>query len=61
MVTSDTLEAQYILHIFLFCFSSNPSCTDILEIYSAVEEMDDDDEASLQRIINKKSFVLQTC
>ncbi|KAM4742969.1 bromodomain and WD repeat-containing protein 3 [Anableps anableps] len=26
-------------------FVNNPSCTDILEIYSAVEEMDDDDEA----------------
>ncbi|XP_008423491.1 bromodomain and WD repeat-containing protein 3 [Poecilia reticulata] len=25
-------------------FVNNPSCTDILEIYSAVEEMDDDDE-----------------
>lgn len=31
-----------------FFFHSNPSCTDIMEIYNAVEEMDvDDDEVSL--------------
>lgn len=29
---------------FLLCFHSNPSCTDIMEIYNAVEEMDGDDE-----------------
>lgn len=27
-------------------FPSNPACTDIMEIYNAVEEMDDDDEVS---------------
>lgn len=26
---------------------SNPSCTDIMEIYNAVEEMDEDEEVSL--------------
>ena len=26
---------------------SDPSCTDIMEIYNAVEEMDDDDEVNL--------------
>lgn len=31
-----------------FCnFPSNPSCTDIMEIYNAVEEMDDDEEVNL--------------
>lgn len=32
-----------------YCFSSlsNPACTDIMEIYNAVEEMDDDDEVRL--------------
>lgn len=28
-------------------FHSNPTCTDIMEIYNAVEEMDDDDEVCL--------------
>lgn len=45
------LQAQYHSHN-LSCtlklthfsiFPSNPSCTDIMEIYNAVEEMDDDD------------------
>lgn len=27
-------------------FLSKPSCTDIMEIYNAVEEMDDDEEVS---------------
>ncbi|MEQ2262313.1 Bromodomain and WD repeat-containing protein 1 [Xenotaenia resolanae] len=31
-------------------FVNNPSCTDILEIYNAVEEMDDDDEASHMKV-----------
>lgn len=34
--------------LFFFCyFHSNPACTDIMEIYNAVEEMDDDDEVRL--------------
>lgn len=31
----------------LLYFHSNPSCADIMEIYNAVEEMDGDEEASL--------------
>lgn len=30
-------------------FLSKPSCTDIMEIYNAVEEMDDDEEVSFRR------------
>lgn len=33
-------------------FPSKPSCTDIMEIYNAVEEMDDDEEVSLEALIN---------
>lgn len=32
-------------------FPSNPACTDIMEIYNAVEEMDDDDEVSLADLL----------
>lgn len=38
---------ESVLCFFFFCLHSNPSCTDIMEIYNAVEEMDDDDEVSL--------------
>uniref|UniRef100_A0A669DDT3 Bromodomain and WD repeat domain containing 1 n=1 Tax=Oreochromis niloticus TaxID=8128 RepID=A0A669DDT3_ORENI len=31
-------------------FVNNPSCTDIMEIYNEVEEMDDDDEVSLNHL-----------
>lgn len=31
-------------------FLSNPSCIDIMEIYNEVEEMDDDDEVSLNHL-----------
>uniref|UniRef100_A0A671UR38 Bromodomain and WD repeat domain containing 1 n=1 Tax=Sparus aurata TaxID=8175 RepID=A0A671UR38_SPAAU len=32
-------------------FVNNPACTDIMEIYNAVEEMDDDDEVSLADLL----------
>lgn len=31
----------------LICFHSNPACSDIMEIYNAVEEMDGDEEVRL--------------
>uniref|UniRef100_A0AAQ5Z218 Bromo domain-containing protein n=1 Tax=Amphiprion ocellaris TaxID=80972 RepID=A0AAQ5Z218_AMPOC len=39
-------------------FVNNPSCTDIMEIYSAVEDMDEDDEVSLDKLTN---FMLLVC
>lgn len=36
---------------FISCFSSNPVCTDIMEIYNAVEEMDDEDEVCLTEVV----------
>lgn len=33
--------------MYVSYFASNPACTDIMEIYNAVEEMDDDDEVCL--------------
>lgn len=35
---------ELVVALLFFCFHSNPACTDIMEIYNAVEEMDDDDE-----------------
>ena len=51
----DSLYSELIIDCFLqliIHFShpdplSDPSCTDIMEIYNAVEEMDDDDEVNL--------------
>uniref|UniRef100_A0A7N6B7T8 Bromo domain-containing protein n=1 Tax=Anabas testudineus TaxID=64144 RepID=A0A7N6B7T8_ANATE len=41
-------SAKIITNTFLY-FLSNPSCTDIMEIYNAVEEMDDDEEVRFRR------------
>lgn len=35
---------MYRLSDFYIYFCSKPSCTDIMEIYNAVEEMDEDEE-----------------
>lgn len=40
-------EQIHFKNLLCFCLHSNPSCTDIMEIYNAVEEMDDDDEVGL--------------
>uniref|UniRef100_I3JDB2 Bromodomain and WD repeat domain containing 1 n=1 Tax=Oreochromis niloticus TaxID=8128 RepID=I3JDB2_ORENI len=39
-------------------FVNNPSCTDIMEIYNEVEEMDDDDEVSLNHLTTSFCKVL---
>uniref|UniRef100_A0A3Q2UWT2 Bromodomain and WD repeat domain containing 1 n=1 Tax=Haplochromis burtoni TaxID=8153 RepID=A0A3Q2UWT2_HAPBU len=39
-------------------FVNNPSCTDIMEIYNEVEEMDDDDEVSLNHLTSSLCKVL---
>lgn len=38
-------------NVFFWYFHSNPACTDIMEIYNAVEEMDDDDEVCLIKAV----------
>lgn len=43
----------------LFFLLSNPACTDIMEIYNAVEEMDDDDEVCLTELIYL--FIMSCC
>uniref|UniRef100_A0A7N6A2E5 Bromo domain-containing protein n=1 Tax=Anabas testudineus TaxID=64144 RepID=A0A7N6A2E5_ANATE len=37
-------------------FVNNPSCTDIMEIYNAVEEMDDDEERSVEVLPDRDSW-----
>lgn len=40
-------NSQIVVRLIVFnAFFSDPSCTDIMEIYNAVEEMDDDEEVS---------------
>lgn len=48
-----TVSAEFLIVFLADTFShflSNPSCTDIMEIYNEVEEMDDDDEVSLNHL-----------
>uniref|UniRef100_A0A4W6D1L0 Bromodomain and WD repeat domain containing 1 n=1 Tax=Lates calcarifer TaxID=8187 RepID=A0A4W6D1L0_LATCA len=37
-------------------FVNNPSCTDIMEIYNAVEEMDDDEERSVEVVPDRDAW-----
>uniref|UniRef100_A0AAX7VVS0 Bromo domain-containing protein n=1 Tax=Astatotilapia calliptera TaxID=8154 RepID=A0AAX7VVS0_ASTCA len=39
----------------------NPSCTDIMEIYNEVEEMDDDDEVSLNHLTTNRDAWKEQC